>query len=205
MRNPAWRPAQLHTERLGSIQHHFIDGGNAGRNAAQQGAVHTLPVCMAIVPEHPADALQPHKLVAALTRELNRQSSTTADRAGWQLEDIPPEGVATHAAEGFMLVYATADLDGVRLAYSMIKRLSVTPTRRYAVLFGGARDQGQVQRCQQRLASGTRRFLGIDLHELGHLPASGPEFIVNLTCVAEQIRQLYSSQSTPDTREITHP
>ncbi len=48
MHNPAWRPAQLHTERLASIQHHFIDERPAVRSTGKPRVIHTLPVHMAV-------------------------------------------------------------------------------------------------------------------------------------------------------------
>jgi len=208
MRNPAWRPAQLHSGPLASIQHHFIDArpdiGNNGKYRGKPGITHTLPVCMAIAPGHPAHALQPDYLKDALTRQLNIPASTAVEHGIWQLQAIAPERSTTHAAQGFILVFATADLAGVRLAYTLIKRLSVSSSRRFGVLFSGARDDERVQRCQERLASGARRFLGIGIHELGHLSAPGPEFSAQLACLAEEVQRLCGTQSIHNPLEVAH-
>jgi len=204
MRNPAWRPARLHTERLASIQHHFIDARPAASNIRRQEVIHTLPVHMAIAPEHPADALQPHALVDALTRELNRQNPAVAERPDWQLETVPPEAVATLAARHFILVFATANLAGVRLAYAGIKTLATDPSRQFGVLFSGAHDGVVVSGCQERLASGTQRFLGIRIHELGHISAHVPYLNADLTRVTREIQRIFETRTIPDQPEVTH-
>jgi len=204
MHNPAWRPAQLHTERLASIQHHFIDNHPVVRNTGKPGVIHTLPVHMAIAAGHPASALQPHYLVSALARQLNLQTSAVAPHPIWQLEDIPLERRATYTNQGFILVFATANIEGVRLAYTGIKTLSATPSRRFGVLFSGARDAELVRRCQERLASGARQFLGIRLHELGHLSAPGPDFSVDLARLAEEVHRLWETHSIHNQPEVVH-
>jgi hypothetical protein len=191
MRNPAWRPAQLHSGRLASIQHHFIDEHTAVGNAGKTAAIHTLPVHMAVTASHPDNALQPCYLVDALTRQLNIQASAGAENPDWQLETIPLENRATKAEQGFILVFATANIDGVRLAYTGIKKLSVAPSRRFGVLFSGARDGETAQRCQERLASGVMRFLGLRLHDLGHLSAPGPEFNAGLARLAAEVQRFW--------------
>ena len=42
MHNPAWRPARLQTERLASIQHHFIDKDPVVHSAGKPLATHCL-------------------------------------------------------------------------------------------------------------------------------------------------------------------
>jgi hypothetical protein len=191
MHNPAWRPAQLHTERLAGIQHHFIDCP-AVRSAGKPSVIHTLPIYMAIAAGHPANALQPQYLMAALTRQLNVQTSTVAGHPDWQLKDISPGTSVTNADQGLILVFATANLEGVRLAYTGIKKLSAAPSRRFGVLFSGARDgESSVPRCQERLASGAMRFLGIRIHELGHLSAPGPDFSADLARLAGEVHKLW--------------
>ena len=191
MRNPAWRPAQLHTERLASIQHHFIDDHTSVCNTGKPMVIHTLPVHMAVAASHPANALQPRYLVDALTRQLNLQTSTVAENTDWQLETIPVESRATNAGQGLILVFATANLEGVRLAYTGIKKLSVTSSRRYGVLFSGAQDGEVAHRCQERLASGAMRFLGVRLHQLGHLSAPGRDFNADLARLATEVQRLW--------------
>jgi hypothetical protein len=195
MRNPAWRPAQLHTERLASIQHHFIDETPAVHDAGKPRVIHTLPVHMAVAAEHPASALQPDYLVDALTRQLNIQTSAVAEHPDWQLQVIQPGGRATHAEHGLILVFATANLEGVRQAYAGIKKLSTTPSCRFGVLFSGARDGEFARRCQERLASGARQFLDIRVHELGHLSAPGPDFNADLARLAGEVNRLWGTHS----------
>jgi hypothetical protein len=202
MHNPAWRPAQLHTERLASIQHHFIDQRPAVRNTGKPGIIHTLAVHMAIAAGHPADALQPQYLMEALTRQLNIPTSTVAEHHDWQVEAISPGHSAWSAGQGLILVFATANLAGVRLAYTGIKQLSTTPSRRFGVLFSGARDAEFARRCQQRLASGARLFLGIRLHDLGHLSAPGPDFSADLARLAGEVHRLCAAHSIPDQQEV---
>ena len=204
MHNPAWRPAQLHTERLASIQHHFIDERSAVPGTAKPRAIHTLPVHMAVAAGHPANALQPPYLVDALTRQLNTQTSTDAEHPDWQLEAIPLEHGATNANQGLILVFATANLEGVRLAYAGIKKLAATPSRRFGVLFSGAHDGEIARRCQERLASGAKRFLGIRLHELGHLSAPGPDFSADLARLAGEVHRLWGTHSIHNQLEVTH-
>ncbi|MDX2456299.1 MAG: hypothetical protein QNL87_02205 [Gammaproteobacteria bacterium] len=204
MRNPAWRPAQLHTERLASIQHHFIDERPAVRSSGKPGVTHTLPVHMAVAAGHTANVLQPHYLVDALTRQLNIQTSAVAEHPDWQLEAIPLGRRATIADQGFILVFATANLEGVRLAYTGIKKLSATPSRQFGVLFSGARDGEFARRCQERLTSGAKRFLGIRLHELGHLSAPGPDFSADLARLAGEVHRLWGTHSIHNQLEITH-
>jgi hypothetical protein len=190
MHNPAWRPAQLHTGRLASIQHHFIDQRPAVRSTAKPRVIHPLPVHMAVAAGHPAQALQPQYLVDALTRQLNIQTPAVAERPDWRLEAVPAGCRATDAEQGLILVFATANLEGVRLAYTTIKMLSATPSRRFGVLFSGAPDREFAQRCQERLAAGARRFLGIRVHELGHLSAPGPDFSADLSRLAGEVSRL---------------
>ena len=204
MHNPAWRPARLHTERLASIQHHFIDKRPAVRGTGKPRVIHTLPVHMAVAAEHPANALQPHYLVAALTRQLNTQSSAVAKPPDWQLDAIPLEHGATTGDQGLILVFATANLEGVRLAYSGIKNLSATPSRRFGILFSGARNEEIARRCQERLTSGVNQFLGIHLHELGHLSAPGPDFSADLARLAGEVYRLWGTHSIHNQLEVTH-
>jgi len=204
MHNPAWRPARLHGERLADIRHHFIDARPAVSNTRPEKVIRTLPVHMAIAPEHPADALQPHRLVEALTLKLNRQDCAGAESADWRLETVAPETVATHAAQRFILVFATANLAGVRLAYAAIKMLSAEPSRQFGVLFSGAHDGVVASRCQERLASGTQRFLGIPIQELGHISANGPYFSADLARLARDIQRIFETRSIPDQPEVNH-
>ena len=204
MHNPAWRPAQMHTGRLASIQHHFIDERPAVHNTGKPRCIHTLPVHMAVAAGHPANALQPHYLVDALTRQLNTQTSAVAEHPDWQLEAIPLEHGATNADHGFILVFATANLEGVRLAYTGIKQLSATQSRRFGVLFSGARDVEFARRCHERLASGTKQFLGIHLNELGHLSAPGPDFSADLARLAGEVHRLWGTHSIHNQLEVTH-
>jgi len=204
MHNPAWRPAQLHTERLASIQHHFIDERTAVRNTGKPGVVHTLPVYLAVAAGHPADALQSQYLMDALTRQLNIQTSSVAVHTDWQMKAITPGRRATNAEQRLILVFATANLEGVRLAYTGIKQLSSTASRRFGVLFSGACDAELARRCQQRLASGASQFLGIRLHELGHLSAPGPEFSADLARLAGEVHRLWGINSLPNQMEIAH-
>ncbi|MGD2056066.1 MAG: hypothetical protein PVJ15_04595, partial [Gammaproteobacteria bacterium] len=92
----------------------------------------------------------------------------------------------------------------VRQAYTGIKRLSAVAGRRYAVLFGGAPDTDIARRCQERLASGAREFLGIRLHVLGHLAAPGPDFSAGLARLAGEIQQLWENQSANNQPEVVH-
>ena len=100
MHNPAWRPAQLHTGRLASIQHHFIEERPAVRSGGKPGVNHTLAVHMAVTAGHPADALQPQYLVDALTRQLNIPTSAIAGHHDWRVETITPEHSAANAGQG---------------------------------------------------------------------------------------------------------
>jgi hypothetical protein len=202
--NPAWRPARLHTERLASIQHHYIDDRPSVCNTGNPGGIHTLPVHVALAEGHPATALQPNHLVDALTRQLNAEMSSDGDHTVWQLETIPLERRATNADLDFILVFATANLEGVRQAYAAIKKLSATPSHRFGVLFSGAHDGEVVARCQERLASGTQRFLGIRPHELGHMSATGPDFDADLARLAGEIQRLCGTHSTGNQLEIAH-
>ena len=204
MHNPAWRPAQMHTGRLASIQHHFIDERPAVRSTGKPGVIQNLPVHMAVASGHPADALQPHYLMEALTRQLNIQTFADAEHTDWQLETIQPGRRATNADQDLILVFATANLEGVRLAYAGIKRLSATPSRRFGVLFSGARDGEFARRCQERLASGAMRFLGIHLHELGHLSAPGPDFSADLARLAGEVQKLWGNHSIHNHLEVDH-
>jgi hypothetical protein len=204
MHNPAWRPAQLHTERLASIQHHFIDERPAVRSTVKPRVIHSLPVHMAVAAGHPANALQPHYLVDALTRQLNTQPSTDTEHPDWQLEVIPLEQGKSNSDQGLILVFATANLEGVRLAYTGIKKLSATSSRQFGVLFSGARDRDIAHRCQKRLASGARQFLGIHLHELGHMLAPGPEFSEDLARLAGEVYRLWRTNSMHNQLEVTH-
>jgi hypothetical protein len=204
MHNPAWRPAQLHTERLASIQHHFIDECPAVRTTGKPAVIHTLPVHLAVVAGHPADALQPQYLMDALTRQLNIQTFAVAKQTAWHVEAISPGRGATNAEQHFILVFATANLEGVRMAYTGIKQLSATTSRRFGVLFSGARDAESACRCQERLASGAKRFLGIHLHELGHLSAPGPDFSADLARLAGEVHRLCEAHSIPKQQEVAH-
>jgi len=204
MHNPAWRPAQLHTERLASIQHHFIDECQRVSGTGKPGGIRTLPVHIAVSAGHPADALQPDYLVEALTRQLNIQTSADTEHAAWRLEAIPPGRRATNTDQGFILVFATANLEGVRMAYAGIKQLSATPSRRFGVLFSGAQDGEYARRCQERLASGAMRFLGIRLDELGHLSAPGPGFSADLAGLAGKVQRLWQTHSMHNKLEVVY-
>lgn len=111
---------------------------------------------------------------------------------------------ATNADQGFILVFATADLEGVRLAYAGIKMLSATPSRRFGVLFSGAPDDEYAHRCQERLASGARRFLGIHLHDLGHASAPVPDASAELASLAGEVQRLWQTYSMHNQPEIIH-
>jgi hypothetical protein len=204
MHNPAWRPAQLHTERLASIQHHFIDERSAAPITGKPGVIHTLPIHLAVTAGHPADALQPQYLMDALTRQLNIQTFAVANQTAWRVEEISPGRGASNAERHFILVFATANLEGVRMAYTGIKQLSATSSCQFGVLYSGARDAEITRRCQERLASGVKRFLGIQLHELGHLSAPGPDFSADLARLAGEVHRLCEAHSLPEQQEVTH-
>jgi len=204
MHNPAWRPASLHTGRLASIQHHYIDERPSGSNSGNPGVIHTLPVLMALAAGHPAHALQPGHLADALTRQLNTGTPPGGEHAVWQLVTIPQARSATDADRDFVLVFATANLEGVRLAYAGIKKLSAAPSRRFGVLFSGAHDGEIAARCQERLASGTERFLGIRPHALGHMSAPGRDFSAELASLAGEIQRLCGTHSIRNQLEIAH-
>jgi hypothetical protein len=194
----------MHTGRLASIQHHFIDERPAVRSTGKPRVIHTLPVHMAVAASHPANALQPRYLLDALTRQLNTQTSAVTEHPDWQLEAIPLEHGATKSDQGLILVFATANLEGVRLAYTGIKVLSAIPSRQFGVLFSGARDRDIAHCCQQRLASGVEHFLGIHLHELGHLSAPGPDFSADLARLASEVQRLWGTRSLHNQQEVTH-
>ena len=204
MHNPAWRPAQLHTERLASIQHHFIEDRPAVRSAGKPRVIHTLAVHMAVAAGHPADALQPQYLIDALTRQLKVPTSAIAEHHDWRVEIISPERSAAKTGQGIIMVFATANLEGVRMAYTGIKQLSATPSRRFGVLFSGACDAEFAHRCQERLASGALRFLGIRLHELGHLSAPGPDFSADLARLTGEVHRLWGNHSIHNHLEVAH-
>jgi hypothetical protein len=204
MHNPAWRPAQLHTERLASIQHHFIDERPAVRNTGKPGVIHRLPVHLAVSAGHPADALQPQYLMDALTRQLNTQTFAVAKHAAWHVEAVSPGRGTSHVEQRFILVFATANLEGVRMAYTGIKQLSATTSRQFGVLFSGARDTDFIRRCQERLSSGAEQFLGIHLHELGHLSAPGPDFSADLARLAGEVHRLCVAHSISEQQEVAH-
>jgi hypothetical protein len=169
-----------------------------------RGGSHTLPVHLAVATGHPADALQPQNFMDALTRQLNIQASTVAEHPDWQVEAILPGRNAADAEQGFVLVFATANLEGVRLAYTGIKQLSATPSRRFGVLFSGAPDGEFACRCQERLASGVRQFLGIHLHELGHLSAQWPDFSADLARPAVEVHRLWEMLSVHNQPEVAY-
>jgi hypothetical protein len=184
----------LHTERLASIKHHFIDECSAVRDTDKPEHIHTLHVHLAVTAGHPADALQPQYLMDALTRQLNIQTLDVAKHTAWHVEAISPGGGATDVELRFILVFATANLEGVRMAYTGIKQFSATNTRRFGVLFSGYHDPELVRRCHERLTSGAERFLGIHLHGLGYLSASGPEFSADLARLAGEVHRLWGTQ-----------
>lgn len=196
MQNPAWRPARLHTERLASISHHFISENPTTRNTGKEQDIHTLRVLIAVESAHPPNALQPDYLVDALTRQLNVQTPGIAKQSGWQLTIEPPARLPGDADTRCILVFATASLEGIRLAYMQIKQLSRNPARRIGVLFGGAHDGDIARRCYERLASGAEQFLHLRLHMLGHLSAPGPDFGAGLSQLAGEIQSLCHTQSS---------
>jgi hypothetical protein len=204
MHNPAWRPAQLHTERLASIQHHFIDERPAAHITGKTGFARRLPIHLAVAAGHPADALQPQYLMDALTRQLNIQTFSVAEHTAWHVEAISPGRSASNPEQPLILVFATANLEGVRLAYTGIKQHSATTSCRFGVLFSGARDAELARRCQERLASGSKRFLGIHLHELGHLSAPGPDFSADLARLAGEVHRLWVAHSISEQQEVAH-
>ena len=204
MHNPAWRPAQLHAKRLASIQHHFIDERPAVHNNGKPRLIQTLPIHLAVAAGHPADALQPQYLMDALTRQLNIQTFAVAKHAAWHVQAVSPGRDASHVEQHFVLVFATANLEGVRMAYTGIKQLSATTSYRFGVLFSGARDAELARRCQERLASGAKQFLGIHLHELGHLSAPGPDFSADLARLAGEVHRLWEAHSISEQQEFAH-
>jgi hypothetical protein len=61
-----------------------------------------------------------------------------------------------------------------------------------------------VRRCQERLTSGAEQFLGIHLHDLGHLSAPGPEFSADLARLAGEIHRLWGTHPIPNQLEVAH-
>jgi hypothetical protein len=140
----------------------------------------------------------------ALTRQLNIQTFAVAKHAAWHVEAVSPGRGASNVEQRFILVFATANLEGVRMAYTGIKQLSATTSRQFGVLFSGARDGEFMRRCQERLASGAEQFLGIHLHELGHLSAPGPDFSADLARLAGEVHRLWEAHSLHDQQEVAH-
>ncbi|MGB5306368.1 MAG: hypothetical protein WBO57_09005 [Gammaproteobacteria bacterium] len=204
MQNPAWRPARLHTERLARIGHHFISENQTTRIAVNASPTHKLRVLVAIEPAHPPDALQPDYLVNALTRQLNVQTPGIEKMPGWQLTVHPSSRMPDNGDTRCILVFATASLDGIRLAYTQIKQLSQNPARRIGILFSGACDHDVAYRCYDRLASGTEQFLHLRLHMLGNLSAPGPSFGAGLSQLAGEIQGLCQAQSKNNPTEVEH-
>jgi hypothetical protein len=120
------------------------------------------------------------------------------------VEAVSPGRGASNVEQRFILVFATANLEGVRMAYTGIKQLSATTSRQFGVLFSGARDGEFMRRCQERLASGAEQFLGIHLHELGHLSAPGPDFSADLARLAGEVHRLWEAHSLHDQQEVAH-
>ncbi len=189
MDNSVWRPEQLQSGQLNRIRHHFPRSGSNGQEKDAPASVQVLPVLVAIDAMHPANALQPDCLVDSLGRQLNLFSDSTR----WKLEINPLSPLVGSAESSLVLVFATASLAGIRLAYSRLKQLPQRPAIRAGVLLAGSHDVDVVRRCHERLATGARQFLKIPVHELGHLAAPGPGFGGDLARLAGQIRDLWYS------------
>ena len=165
-RNPAWRPAQSHSETLASISHHFLGDGRSAGGREEPSAVNRIPVLLAMDPDHPRDALQPEPVVEALTRELNLPLYEAAE-ARWEAYATEEPAEVDPQVTRFVLVLATASQAGTRLAYQRIKQLPRAESRRVGVLLSGAKEPELARRCQGRLAEGAlagligiRRWLG---------------------------------------------
>ena len=52
--------------------------------------------------------------------------------------------------------------------------------------------------------SGAMRFLGIRIHDLGHLSAPGPDFSADLARLAGEVHRLAGTPSIHSQREVTH-
>jgi len=205
MQNPAWRPARLHTERLASISHHFMSEYPMARKTGKAQHTHMLRVLIAVESAHPENALQPDYLVDALTRQLNVQTPGIEKMPGWELTVHPPARILDSEDTRCILMFATASLEGIRLAYTQIKQLPSKPGRHIGILFSGADDTAVAHRCYERLASGTEQFLRLKLHMLGHLSAPGPNFGAGLSQLAGQIQSLCHAQSKNNPAEVHHP
>jgi hypothetical protein len=192
MDNPAWRPTQLQSGRLNRVSHHSPGGSSNGQERHTPAYEQVLPVLVAIDAMHPADALQPDFLVDSLARQLNRLSDNTR----WELEINPASLLVDSGKPSIALVFATASLAGIRLAYSRLKNLPQRPAIRAGMLLAGSHDMDVVRRCHERLATAAWQFLKIPVHELGHLSAPGPGFGADLARLAGQIRNLWYSDQT---------
>lgn len=194
MRNPAWRPAQTHSERLAGISHHFLGHTKEAPEAMASGVVNSLPILVASGPLHPGDALQPDELADALGRQLNQPLSEGQEAAGrWDVYVEPRPTVIDTGGARLILVLSPASLPGIRSAYGLIKQLPRYPVPRVGVLFGGPGDAHAVDRYRSRLALGASQFLDLSLIDLARFPVPDVESSAAVAGLAERVQEIWSS------------
>ncbi len=192
MRNPAWRPARRYSARLADISHHLLGRQKSSPELQQEAAVRRLPVLVATGDDHPPGAVGPEYLVPALTRELNL--SVYGSNRGYRWEAYTAGGPTEVKADeaGFVLVFATASLPGVRRAYTLLKPFLERGGVNVGVLLSGATDTEVAHRCSQHLLQAAMLFFDQRLADFGHVDAPGPEFGRTLARMGEQIHETWN-------------
>lgn len=204
-RNPGFRRAAEPSARLAGVGEYLLGRGPAARGRTGSG-VRRLPFLVALDPAQPQRGLEPRQVMLGLSRKLYERADAGEGRLRWQLFSPGQPERLTPEETGLVLVLATASLEGIRLAYSHIKRIPHRPHARVSTLLVGTGDPATARRCQERLALGAARFLELRVEELGCLSGSLPDRDADLGRVAERVLDLLATRPIPEkTREEDLP
>ena len=192
MRNPAWRPARSYSARLADISHHLLGRPAAPPESPETSTVRELPVLVAAGDDHPSGALSADYLLQALTRELNLSVYGSNRDYRWEACAVVESTEIKVDEVGFVLVFTTASLPGIRRAYTLLKPLMERGGLNAGVLLSGAADTELAHRCSRHLLQAAMHFFDKALADFGHVDAPGPEFGRTLARMGEQIHQTWN-------------
>ena len=192
MRNPAWRPARRYSARLADISQHLLGRPSPQPESAETSTIRRLPVLVATGDDHPPGALHADYFLQALTRELNLSVYGPSREYRWEACAVGESTEVNADEAGFVLVFATASLPGIRRAYTLLKPLMERGGLSAGVLLSGAADAELAHRCSQHLLQAAMHFFHQTLADFGHVDAPGPELGRTLARIGEQLHATWN-------------
>jgi hypothetical protein len=132
------------------------------------------PLAVPILVTLPSGGHTPHAgpspWTEALARALAGQAEAAELAPGCRLHEIHPPLAPAPGGWPLAVLLAAPSPDGIRRAYAFLKAIAPSAPRQVGMVLAGVASPDTARRCQERLAAGASRFLGVPVLDLGHLP-----------------------------------